>query len=124
MALQLYALISVYVNGALLAEEATVRVRRDTRAQEVNTVAKGFAGLSPGAQKTMITVENAVPAAGLEFDPSQFLKSLSVVELTLARPDGKTLTSKGFITSDDMSHSVNTESRLSFEFEGEPAVWQ
>ena len=54
MALQLYTLVGAYVDGALLAEEGTVSIDVDSRAQEVNTVVKGFAGLSPGAAKIMV----------------------------------------------------------------------
>lgn len=122
MALQLYTLASVYINGQLLSEEARVTVDRETKSQEVATVAKGFAGLSPGAAVTNITVENAVPAVGFEKDMSTIMKQLQVVELTIFAA-GSTLTSKGFIISDNFSHAVNSESKLDFKFIGEFATW-
>ena len=128
MALQLYTLASVYVNGALLAEEASVGVDRDSRAQEVATVAKGFAGMSLGAATTRITVDNGVPAAAIEMNPGQFFSpggknQLSVVELSIFAA-GKTLTTKGFIISDNFTHAVNSEAKIRFTFLGEPSDWQ
>ena len=119
MALQLYTLIGVYVNGALLAEEGTVSIDVDSRAQEVNTVAKGFAGLSPGAAKIMVRVDNAIPAAAFEVNPGKYLQSLQVVEFTFFAA-GATLTTKGFITKYSISHGVNSDAKLSFEAECEP----
>ena len=62
MTVQLYTLAYVTVENALLTEEASVTVNRATNSQVVNTVAKGYAGESPGAATTEIQVTNAVPA--------------------------------------------------------------
>lgn len=120
--LQLYTAAFVYVNGALLAEEASVTVNRSTNSQQVITVAKGYAGESPGAAMCEITVESAVPAADFELDPSKFLGELRVTEFTVFAA-GNTLTFKGFIISDNFSHAANTESKLSFSARGQFAEW-
>lgn len=126
MALQLYSLAVVLVNGSLLSEETSVRVGRDARAQEVATVVKGFAGLSPGAAFTTIDVENGVPAADFELNPGKFFAvgqgTLQVVELTVFAAN-RTLSTKGFITKDNFSHAVNSEAKINFSFVGEPANW-
>jgi hypothetical protein len=122
MSLQLYSLCTVYVDGALLAEEVSVSIDRESRAQEVLTVAKGFAGMSPGAAMMMITIDNAVPAAGFELNAGPAMKGLGVKELTLAMA-GQTLTSKGFFVKDATSHAVNSESKLNISFVGEFADW-
>src|SRR5574338_728038 len=116
--LQLYTAAFVYVNGALLSEEASVTVNRSTNSQQVITVAKGYAGESPGAAMCEITVESAVPAADFELDPSKFLGELRVTEFTVFAA-GKTLTFKGFIISDNFSHAANTESKLTFSARGQ-----
>ena len=46
---QLYTLLYVGVNGTLLAEEQEIDISRTTNSQAVATVAKGYAGESPGA---------------------------------------------------------------------------
>lgn len=123
MSTQLYTLCEVYVDSGKLTEETSVKLGRTTKAQLVETVARGFAGMSPGAKMITISVDNAAPAAGYELDPGTYMEGLRVAEITLFA-GGKTLTSKGFITDDNFSHSVNTPSALSFEFVGEWANWE
>lgn len=120
--LQLYTLASVYIDGALLTEESDVKVSRDTGAQKVLTVQKGFAGLSPGAPMMTVEVSSAVPSADFEMNPGKYMKALSIAEITIFAA-GRTLTVKGFITKDDFSHAVNKESTLSFTFEAPYAEW-
>lgn len=122
MSTQLYTQCEVYLDGAKLTEETGVKLGRTTKAQLVETVARGFAGMSPGAKMITVSVDNAAPAASLEVDPGTYMTGLRVAELTLFAA-GKTLTSKGFITDDSFSHSVNTPSAISFEFIGEWAEW-
>lgn len=120
---QLYTQAFVYINSALLAEEAEVRVARTTNASDVLTVAKGFAGQSPGAAMTTITVTSAVPAADFEFDPGRYMNTLETVEVTIAAA-GKTMTLKGFIPEDGFNHSVNSQSQLEFTIKGNFALWE
>lgn len=120
--LQLYTLANVYVNGSLLAEEASVTVDRATNSQQVITVAKGYAGESPGAAMTELSVENVVPAADFELNPGKFMGSMQVVEFS-AFAAGRTLTFKGFIVSDNFSHAANSASKLSFKARGSFSDW-
>lgn len=122
--LQLYSLIYVLVNQAILTEEGSVTVNRATNSQPVNTVAKGYAGESPGAAMVEIQVDSAVPSAGFEMNPGEFMKNLKECEIGLLGPGGKQLTAKGFIISDSFSHSVNNESKLSFSFRGKFVDWE
>ena len=128
MALQQYSQAEIYLNGGKLAEEASVTVSRRTNAQNVNTVAKGFAGQSPGAAIIEIKVTNAVPAAAFEVNPGQFMamtngSALAVVEISIFAA-GQTLTTKGFITDDNFSHAVNSEAKLEFSATCQPADWK
>lgn len=128
MALQLYSQCEVFLNGSKLAEEAQVSIERNTSAQVVNTVAKGFAGVSQGAQAMHVKITNAVPAVAFEINPGTFMGmisggSMQVVELTLFAA-GQTLTAKGFVMNDSFSHAVNTESKLDFALICEPADWK
>lgn len=121
--LQKYTKAAVYVDGALLSEEASVTIKRVTGAQVVKTVAKGFAGVSPGAPMLTISVENAVPSADFELNPGDYMTELDAAELTIFAA-GSTLTSKGFILEDNFSHAVETQSKLTFEFTGQFADWE
>ena len=123
--LQQYAKATLYWNGSLLAEEASVSIKRDSNAQVVKTVAKGFAGLSQGAAMTTISISNAVPSAGFEMDPGDFIMNNLVGQLTIILGESSLeLTANGFITSDNFSHAVDTASKLDFEFVTGPTKWQ
>ncbi len=113
----LYSLIYVAVNGSLLTEHLTVSMRRITAAQVIKTVAKGWAGLSPGARFCEIDVDNAIPSSNFELDPGLFMQSLQNVEiqLQLASKQG---VSKGFIVEDSFKGGVDSPSGLSFKFLG------
>lgn len=121
--LQLYTLANVYINGSLLAEEASVAIDRATNSQQIITVAKGYAGESPGAPMTEMSVENVVPAADFELNPGKFMGTLQVVEFT-AFAAGRTLTFKGFIISDNFQHAANSASKLAFKCRGSFSDWQ
>ncbi len=126
MALEIYTLAVAYLDGALLTEESGITVDRDARMQEVNTVAKGFAGMSPGSPIVRIDLENGVPARDFELNPGKFFINpgdIQIVELTIFAAS-RSLTTKGFILKDNFRHAVNTEARLSFNFIGEPADWK
>jgi|SRR5271169_1026903 len=121
--LQLYTLANIYINGSLLAEEASVTIDRATNSQQIITVAKGYAGESPGAPMTEMSIENVVPAADFELNPGKFMGTLQIVEFT-AFAAGRTLTFKGFIISDNFSHAANTASKLGFKCRGSFSDWQ
>lgn len=120
---QIYSLMYCLVEGALLTEEASINAVRETGSQAVLTVAKGYAGESPGAATIEIDVTNAVPAADFEYDAGQHMKTLTAVEIGLLMA-GKQLTAKGFIIRDSFKHSVNSESQYDFKFRGGFEEWQ
>ena len=57
-------------------------------------------------------------------NPGKYMKSLKEVELGILGPGGKQLTARGFIISDSFTHSVNAESKLSFQFRGKMKDWE
>ena len=52
------------IGGVLLAEEQEIDFSRTANAQQVDTVIKGFAGLSPGSPMLEVDVNNAAPQGG------------------------------------------------------------
>ena len=119
----LYSLIYVRINGALLTEEASVRLRRMTNAQVIKTVAKGFAGMSPGAPMAEIALSNAIPAADFEFDAGPAMLALETVEVCLECA-GKQAVCKGFITEDGLEHAVDSPSKYDFNIVAKFPVFQ
>lgn len=122
MSLELYTNALVLVNGSLLTEEQHIRMNRVSGSQPQETVAKGYAGESPGAAKLTMQITNAVPSKDFELNPGQFIKKLTVVEVTIFAA-GRSLTTKGFLISDDFDHGTASEAKLDFSFRGEYADW-
>lgn len=121
---QIYTLLYVTVQGKLLTEEASVTITRQTGSQAVLTVAKGYAGESPGAAMVEISVTSAVPTADFEYDAGADMQALNFVEIGLIGPGGKQLVAKGAIIKDSLKHSVNSESTYDFEFRGGFSTFQ
>lgn len=115
---QLYTLVYVTANNALLSEEASVTMNRASNSQAVHTVAKGYSGESPGAPTIELQITNAVPAAGFEFNAGQYIQQLIPAEMGLIGPGGQQLKATGFIISDSLKHSVNAETQYDFTFRG------
>lgn len=111
---QLYTLIFFVANGTLLAEEQQVDMRRTANAQRILTVAKGFAGLSPGAALLEIDVTNAIPSGGFELDMGEYIASLGTIDVQVLGPGGKSTKGKAFVEHDTIRHGVNQEASYMF----------
>ena len=124
MSLETYSLAYVEIDGTLLLEEADVKITRDSRSQEQNTVAKQYAGESPGAGLMTIEVMNAVPAGGFELDPGKyFVDGPKQCQIKIVAA-GSTLTTDGFIVGDNFGHGVNKEASISFHGRFQMAKWE
>jgi len=115
---QLYTLVFFSADGTLLAEEVEVDVARTTNSQPVSTVAKGYAGESPGAPMVEVDVRNAIPAGGFEFDMGKKMMGLIPVDVQVWGPGGTSLKGKMFVISDSVRHGVNQEAAYSFRARG------
>jgi len=120
---QNYTKALVYVNGALLAEESSVTVKRTSGKNPVKTVVRGLGGFSQGAPMTEISVSNAVPSADFELNPGQFILNNQEVEITIIAAN-RTLTCVGQILDDNFQHAVDSEGKLDFNFTGGPSDWK
>lgn len=125
MALDLYDQVYVFVDGALLSEALTVATGLESDDQDVATMVKGFAGLTPGPQRRTVKVENAVPSAGFEYPFEKKYKDRSVVQIKLqSGSTGKSMVSDGFFTGVNVDAGVGKSTSVSFEFKGEPSIFE
>jgi hypothetical protein len=113
--LQLYTLLYIGINGTLLAEEQEIDLARTTNSQAISTVAKGYAGESPGAQMIEVDCSNAIPAGGFEFDMGKSMFGLIPIDVQVDGPGGTQLRGKAFVISDTIRHGVNQEAKYSFK---------
>lgn len=120
---QLYSNAKVYVNGQLLSEEASVSVTFHSGLNPVFTTSKGWSGHSQGSPYLEISVDNAVPDAGFEWDPGAAMAEGQFVKVSVQAASA-VLTATCSVIQADFSHSVNNESKLSIRFQGEFAQFE
>lgn len=119
-----YTNCAIDVRGQRLLQAADVDVTRHTNSIEQNTMALGWAGESPGASRMDIKVSNAVPAAGMEYDPGPDAAALTLVPITIHLDDGSFLTTEGIVQSDNFKKAVNANATLEISFKAKFAQWQ
>jgi len=111
---QLYTPLNIAIGGAIIAEATSIQFSRTLNAQQVNTIAKGLAGITPGARMLTFTVQNAVPSADFELDAGAVIEAGTIVDVVMIGPGGKQMVCKGFITEDSGSYQVNGNTEYSF----------
>ncbi len=121
--LQLYTLLYATLKGALITEAGSIEITRDLKASDVETLAKGWAGLTPGAAVCDLRIKNAVPSADFEIDAGKYMKAYEVAEICVLGPGGKQLVVDCFFLSDSLSSSVNNPTNLDFTLRGPFADW-
>lgn len=89
-------------------------MRRTANAQRIMTLAKGLAGLSPGAPLLEFDVTNAVPSGDFEYDMGEYIASLSTIDMQVLGPGGKSAKGKAFIEHDTFRQGVNQEASYMF----------
>ena len=120
MALQKYEKGALFVDSVLVAEATNVSLDHDPKLNAIETMQKGFAGASPGAEMTNVEFANAVPVAGLEIDFLSKMQGVKVVEVTLFA-HGKKTTMKGFVSKCSQKYGVNQAAEFSVSMICAPA---
>jgi len=99
----------------LQAQSISVSVETDNK--DVNTLLLGNAGFSPGAKKITISVNNAVPADGMEQAWITIANAQDEVPLSFTLA-GTTYNCVGDIRSVKVESSTDKANDVSFEFHG------
>lgn len=125
MAAELYDQVYADWNGILFAENTKVSIEVVDNDQIVETIPKGFAGISPSPSHLMVTFTNAVPSAGFNVNVAkEFLaKTVGTLRLRLGG-SGKTLLSKGFFKNPKVDAGVGQTLTEDFGFVGEPGYFK
>lgn len=128
----LYSKVSLYIDGKLLAQTTKISVKMEAHSSEIETLDMGFAGVSPGGARVVVSVSEAVPAADFEIRPMQSSSAWrptekdkvedKTVELTVLAAH-RHLTTLGWFRSWDLEYSAGGLSTLSFEFVGFSREW-
>lgn len=115
--MQRYSNAFVFIEGRLLTQESSVKVSIKSGFNPVHTTHEGLAGASEGSSFIEIDVEEAVPSADFDTDPTAYMKTFTVVEVKIVAASKQGIF-KCFMTESDFSHSVDSPAKMSFKFIG------
>ena len=120
----LYDQIFMFIDTGLAAENTTVDTELSSDVQQVLTIAKGFAGITPSPHVRTITAESVIPVSGFEFDyETAFLNSQEVAITLQQGGSGKKVDSDGYFTNVAVSAGVGRTATVSFQFVGTAAAF-
>ena len=107
----------VLYEGTPVLQSSMVSMDVQTDNKDVNTQLLGWAGFSPGPKKVQISVNSAIPAAGLEYDWVAIANAQLQINLAF-KLAGKTYSCSGDIRNAKLDSSVDKANEVSFEFHG------
>jgi hypothetical protein len=96
MATELYAKGTLFVEGIIVMQAVEFSIDFDTNDNPVNTLALGFAGITPGAGTTAVSITSAVPRTGFEISYHKWAKERKAIEV-LGYRGASSISVKGFI---------------------------
>lgn len=107
----------VTVNAVPVLQSSSIDFSVDTQNKDVETLLLGMAGFSVGPQKVMVSVDNAIPQAGMEFDWVGIALAQQAITLGF-KLAGKTYTCTGDVRTVKAGTKVSDANTVSWEFHG------
>ena len=121
----LYSQIFLYANGQLLAENTTIETALEADIQDVFTIVRNWAGITPAPIVRTITATNVVPLPGIEFDFEQKMLDFEEVEQQMQEGgSGKTCVTNGYIVNVPRSAGVGQTTTINYTFRGTPSKFE
>lgn len=124
--MDLYGQFYPYFDGALCPEAMEVSIGYESDQQEVVTLVKGFAGVSPGPVKLVISYNGSVPTADTfcQKVTNAFLNTAEV-QIRVMSVSGQKIETTGFVRSGaKIDAGVGKTTTFSFEVVCAPAQLQ
>lgn len=118
-----YSSVYTTMDNALLAEAASISIRKNPAINPVLTLALGWAGFGIGAAFCDMTIECEVPAADFEVNPDKFMVVGKLVEIGAVMAN-RQMTGKMVITGADYGGSVNQSAKVTINLQGPLAPWE
>ena len=124
--MQLYDQMYAYINGKLLAENTSIGTELTGQQQEVDTLVRGFAGISPGPDKRTISFENVIPVSGMEVEVEKFYLNKVELDVRLQQGgSGRKYEGKGFVQPGiKVDSGVGKTTTLSFSMVCDPGAFE
>ena len=107
----------ILYSGVPVLEAGSITYNVETDNKDVNTLLLGRAGFSAGPKKVQASVDNAIPASGMELDWPAIAEAQSEVSLGFVIA-GVTRNATGDVRSVRVTTSTENANGVSFEFHG------
>lgn len=107
----------VLYQGVPVLQATSITYNVETDNKDVNTLSLGRAGFSAGPRKVQVSVDNAIPAAGMELDWPGIAEAQEQVSLGFVIA-GVTRNAQGDVRSVRVTTSTEQANSVSFEFHG------
>lgn len=118
----LYSQLVLMMNGAHLAENVSLETALEADIQDVFTIVRNWAGITPAPVVRTITGTNVVPLPGVEFDFEQKMLDFEEVEAQIWQlKSGKTCVSNGYIVNVPRTAGVGQTTNINFTYRGTPS---
>lgn len=114
-----------YIEGVLLTESTEIESTLENNDQDVMTILKDFAGVTPSPSKRVTRITGAIPVAGFEFDFEAAQRNRSIVECGVQLiGSGDRANSMGFIRNFSVKAGVGQTMTFSFEHHGQDSAFE
>ena len=124
--MQIYDQMYAYINGKLLAENTSIGTELTGNQQEVDTLVRGFAGISPGPDKRTISLEYVIPISCMEFEFVMAYLHKAELDVRLQQGgSGRKYEGKGFVQPGiKIDSGVGKTTTLSFSLVCDPGAFE
>ena len=120
MSVQVYDNIYVWMDGLLLQEATELQISWEGDDQDIFTLVKGYAGISPAPVKMVVQLTNMAPPTGSEFNaPKAFIEKTKHTLKLQKGATGEVIESEGFIRAPQITAGVGKVTNETYAFHGE-----
>ena len=118
----LYSQIYLFMNGGPLAENVSLESALEADIQDVFTIVRNWAGITPAPIVRTIAAVNVVPLPGVEFDFEQKMLDFEEVEPKMQEGgSGKQCVTAGYIVNVPRSAGVGQTTNINMTYRGTPS---
>jgi hypothetical protein len=123
--LSIYGQAAVYIDGVLITEATEIESTLENNDQDVMTILKDFAGVTPSPQKRVTRVTGAIPVAGLEVSLEALQRNRTFCECKVQMiGSGDSASSAGVIRNVSVKAGVGQTMTYSFEHHGQDSEFE
>lgn len=121
----LYSQILLNMDGQPLAENTTIESALEADIQDVFTIRRNWAGITPAPIVRSMEAAHVIPLPGVEYDfEEKMLDTTEVAMLLIEAGSGRTCSSDGYIVNVPRSAGVGQTTTINCSYRGTPSKFE